>query len=243
VHVTNHLGVAFDVAVERRIVAAPPPPVKIGANVKWVGFTSENVITNTGERAWSDRDGMLSIWILSMFAPSPDTKIIAPFAPGDGPIVNDRYFGKVPAERLVVHESAHVVVMTADGNYRSKIGLPPARARQALGSYSPSLDLLTVVTFSDLKPPGYVNSLWEEQKDPLSGDAVNAYNDGPTEPGKPSLGGFYELETSSPALSLAPKATARHDQTTYHFVGDRAALEPIAESILGVSLTEVLAAR
>ncbi len=258
VHVTNHLGVAFDVAVERRIVAAPapPPPVKIGANVKWVGFTSENVITNTGERAWSDRDGMLSIWILSMFAPSPDTKIIAPFAPGDGPIVNDRYFGKVPAERLVVHESAHVVVMTADGNYRSKIGLPPARARQALGSYSPSLDLLTVVTFSDLKPRGYVNSLWEEQKDPLSGDAVNAYNDGPTEPGKPSLGGFYELETSSPALSLAPKSvagsaaggtaqvsTARHDQTTYHFVGDRAALEPIAETMLGVSLTEVLAAR
>jgi hypothetical protein len=241
VHVTNHDGVAFDVAVERRIVAAPAPPVTIGSNVKWVGFTSENVITNTGARAWSDRDGMISIWILSMFAPSPDTKIIAPFAPGEGPIVNDRYFGKVPAERLVVRD--HFIVMTADGNYRSKIGVPPGRARQAIGSYSPSLDLLTVVTFTDLKPRGYVNSLWEDQKDPLSGDAVNAYNDGPTEPGKPSLGGFYELETSSPALSLAPKASARHDQTTYHFVGDRAALESIAQAMLGVSLAEVVAAR
>jgi hypothetical protein len=245
VKVTNHLGTKFEVAVDRRIVAAsaPPPPVKIAPSVKWVGFTSENTITNMGDRTWSERDGMISIWILSMFAPSADTKIIAPFGEGAGPVVNDRYFGKVPADRLVVHDEARFLTMTADGKYRSKIGVPPARARKALGSYSPSLGLLTVVRFSDLKTSGYVNSLWEEQKDPLGGDAVNAYNDGPTEPGKPSLGGFYELETSSPALSLAPKATARHDQTTYHFVGDRDALEPIAEFMLGASLAEVLAAR
>ncbi|HEY2367206.1 MAG TPA: DUF6786 family protein, partial [Polyangiaceae bacterium] len=167
------------------------------------------------------------------------TKIIVPFGKGEGPIVNDRYFGKVPADRLVVHESEGFITMTADGHYRSKIGVPPARAKQALGSYSASLGLLTVVTFSDLQPRGYVNSLWEDQKDPLTGDAVNAYNDGPTEPGKPSLGGFYELETSSPATPLAPKATLSHDQTTYHFTGDRAALETIAKRMLGVSLADV----
>jgi hypothetical protein len=243
VSVTNHLGTKFEVDVDRRIVPVRDAPMAIAPGVKWVGFTSENAITNRGERAWSERDGMISIWILSMFAPSPDTKIIAPFSSGEGPIVNDRYFGKVPADRLVVREEKGFVVMTADGNYRSKIGIPPARAKQALGSYSPSLGLLTVVTFSDLKPRGYVNSLWEEQKDPLSGDAVNAYNDGPTEPGKPSLGGFYELETSSPALALPPKVTARHDQTTYHFVGDQASLEPIARHMLGVALADVVSAR
>jgi len=104
-----------------------------------------------------------------MFTPSADTKIIVPVGPGEGPVVNDRYFGKVPADRLVVREDDHFLVMTADGKYRSKIGVPPSHARKALGSYSPSLGVLTVVTFSDLKPRGYVNSLWEDQKDPLSG--------------------------------------------------------------------------
>ncbi len=151
--------------------------------------------------------------------------------------MNDRYFGKVPADRLVVNEPKGFLVMTADGKYRSKIGVPPARAKQALGSYSPSLGLLTVVTFSDLKPSGYVNSLWEDQKDPLSGDAVNAYNDGPTEPGKPALGGFYELETSSPGAELPPGGTLVHTHRTFHFTGEREALEPIAKAVLGVSLS------
>ena len=238
VKVTNHLGTKIEVDVDRHIAPAVAP-MQLPAGVKWVGFTSQNVITNRGERPISDRDGLISIWILSMFAPAPDTKVIVPFGKGDGPIVNDRYFGKVPADRLVVHEDKGFITMTADGHYRSKIGVAPARARQALGSYSASLGLLTVVTFSDLQPRGYVNSLWEDQKDPLTGDVVNAYNDGPTEPGKPSLGGFYELETSSPATPLAPKATLRHDQTTYHFMGDRAALETIARHMLGVSLDDV----
>jgi hypothetical protein len=238
VAVMNHLGTKFEVDVDRRIDAAAAP-MDLPAGVTWVGFTSHNAITNHGERPISDKDGLISIWILGMYTPAPDTKIIVPFGKGEGPIVNDRYFGKVPADRLVVHEDKGFMTMTADGHYRSKIGVPPARAKQALGSYSPSLGLLTVVTFSDLQPRGYVNSLWEDQKDPLTGDAVNAYNDGPTEPGKPSLGGFYELETSSPATPLAPRATLRHDQTTYHFMGDRAALETIAQRMLGVSLADV----
>ncbi len=244
VTVTNHLGTRFDVDVDRKIVAVTAPPVPLGPDVKWVGFTSQNAITNRGERAWSERDGLISVWILGMYNPAPDTKIIVPFVTtsgGEGPIVNDRYFGEVPKERLIVQKEKGFVVMTADGHYRSKIGVPPGRAKAALGSYSPSARMLTVVTFSDLQPRGYVNSLWEDQKDPLSGDAVNAYNDGPTEPGKPSLGGFYELETSSPAAALAPKASLRHDQTTYHFVGDRAALEAIAQRMLGVSLSDVVA--
>jgi len=239
VAVTNHLGTKLEVEVDRHIDVAPTP-TELPAGVTWVGFTSRNVITNRGARPISDKDGLISIWILGMYAPAPDTKIIVPFGKGDGPTVNDRYFGKVPAERLVVHEDKGFITMTADGHYRSKIGVPPTRAKQALGSYSPSLGLLTVVTFSDLQPRGYVNSLWEDQKDPLTGDVVNAYNDGPTEPGKPSLGGFYELETSSPATPLAPKATLRHDQTTYHFMGERAALETIAQRMLGVSLADVV---
>ena len=65
---------------------------------------------------------------------------------------------------------------------------------------------------------------------------MNAYNDGPTEPGKPSLGGFYELETSWPAAALAPGETMEHVHTTLHAMGDPASLDGLAKRVLGVAL-------
>jgi hypothetical protein len=38
-----------------------------------VGFQSENRLTNTGKAAWTRRGGLLSIWSMGMFAPSPTT--------------------------------------------------------------------------------------------------------------------------------------------------------------------------
>ena len=68
---------------------------------------------------------------------------------------------------------------------------------------------------------------------------MNSYNDGPTEPGKPSLGGFYELETSSPAAALAPGATLVHTHRTIHVVAQENVLQPAATKALGVSLASV----
>jgi len=109
-----------------------------------------------------------------------------------------------------------------------------------LGSYSAAGQLLTIVRFS--KPAGakrYVNNLWEVSKDPYGGDVSNAYNDGPVEPGKPSLGGFYELESSSPAAALAPGQRLVHTHETYHFTGPREALSTLAVKVLGVSLKDL----
>ena len=144
------------------------------------------------------------------------------------------------ADRLAIRESRGFLLFKCDGRYRSKIGLGPARAKPALGSYSDESKLLTVVLYT--KPPSatrYVNSMWETQKDPYGGDVVNSYNDGPTEPGKPSLGGFYEIETSSPAAELAPGGTLTHVHQTYHFTGPREALDAIARAALGVGLAEI----
>ena len=58
-------------------------------------------------------------------------------------------------------------------------------------------------------------------------------------PGKPSLGGFYEIESSSPAAALAPGESMRHVHTTLHVVGEDAALDVMAVKTLGVSLTEL----
>jgi len=246
-HVVSWSGTAFDVAVERtvrvlqesdvraRFGESPPPG-------KWVAFESDNAITNAGPRPWTRETGLLSIWILGMYAPAADARVVVPFDPaGGGPVVNDAYFGKIAPERLQVHEREGWLGLVGDGQQRGKLGVSPARARAALGSFTPSARLLTLVHYD--RPAqavgGYVNSAWAQQGEPYGGDVVNAYNDGPTEPGKPSLGGFYEIETSSPAAALAPGESMRHVHTTLHVVGDVASLEPLAKRVLGVSLSDV----
>jgi hypothetical protein len=248
--VTSWSGTKFvvDVARSVRLLDASEVSGHLGITlrpgVSWVAFESANQISNAGTTAWTEASGLLSVWILGMFAPAKDARIVIPFDPSAaGPIVNDRYFGKVPADRLVAHEGEGFLVMKGDGEYRAKIGVPAARAKQVAGSYSASESLLTIVQY-DEPPHGaraekYVSSMWETQKDPYGGDVVNAYNDGPTEPGKPSLGGFYELETSSPAAALAPGASVVHTHRTFHFVGEKAQLEMVAKKVLGVSLAEL----
>lgn len=214
---------------------APP------AGVQWVGFRSENRLTNTSTQAWTEAQGLPSIWILGMFNPAPDTRIILPFEKeATGLVVNDSYFGQVGAERLLVNHDKGFVLFKADGRARGKVGLSPSRAKDVLGSYSAPGELLTIVRFT--KPAGatrYVDNSWEISTKPYGGDVSNAYNDGPVEPGKPSLGGFYELESSSPAAALAPHTSLAHTHDTFHFQGPRAALEAIARTSLGVSLADV----
>lgn len=243
----NYAKTRLDLDVTRQLILLSQAQTQdalglaLPSGVRWLGFRSENQITNTGAEAWSEARGLPSVWILGMFNPAPDTRIVLPFEKGgSGELVNDRYFGQVPADRLLVRPEQGFVLFKADGQARGKIGLSPSRAKSALGSYSASGQLLTIVRFS--KPVGatrYVNNLWEVSKQPYGGDVSNAYNDGPVEPGKPSLGGFYELESSSPAAALAPGASLTHTHETYHFSGSPGALEPIAQKVLGVSLADV----
>lgn len=245
-HVTNHLGTSFEVAVQRvvKVLSREDTAARLHVDlpdaVQTVAFETQNRITNTGKEAWTKARGLLSIWILGMYAPSPDAHVVIPFDPSaPGEIVNDRYFGKVPPDRLHVHPQEGFLALTCDGQLRSKIGLRPGRAKSPLASYSASAHLLTLLQYD--RPAGatdYVNSMWEEQKDPYGGDMVNSYNDGPTEPGKPSLGGFYEIESSSPAAALAPGASLVHTHRTFHLVGEHADLEAIARHVLGIGLDD-----
>jgi hypothetical protein len=177
-----------------------------------------------------------------MFNPSPATTIVVPYRSGPeadlGPVVNDAYFGKVPADRLVARDG--VVFFKGDGEHRSKIGLSPERATGILGSYDASRGLLTIVSYTRLADArDYVNSMWEIQKQPYRGDVVNSYNDGPPAPGAKPLGPFYELETSSPAAALEAGGSLNHVHRTFHFQGERADLDALAQKLLGVSLEDV----
>lgn len=248
---TNYSGTQLDLEVRREIRLLSDTDIErelgltVDTTVKSVAFETVNEIKNTGSNPWGKETGLLSIWILGMFNASPATTVVIPFIEGDekmlGPIVNDTYFGKVPAERLMVKEG--VMFFAADANYRSKIGLLPSRSKPVIGSYDTVNRVLTVVQFT--LPKGvtdYVNSMWEIQEEPYGGDAVNSYNDGPPEPGAAQLGRFYELETSSPALALQPGQTGKHIHRTYHFQGSETKLDSIARKTLRVSIEEIKSA-
>jgi hypothetical protein len=248
---TNYSGAFFDVDLRRVVRLLPEADAwarvgqKPAAGVRVVAFESDNRITNAGANPWRKETGLVSVWILGMFQPSPTTTVVVPFKPGTeatlGPKVNDTYFGKVPGDRLLVRDE--VLFFRGDGLYRSKIGIPPARAKSVLGSYDAKGSVLTIVEFN--RPEGatdYVNSMWQIQDKPFGGDAVNSYNDGPPEPGQKPLGPFYELETSSPAAALKPGEALVHTHRTMHFVGNAVALDKIARKTLGVSLDAITTA-
>jgi hypothetical protein len=247
-HLENFSGTKFTVEVRRDIhlLSAAEVEKDLGmapaAGVKTVAYESVNELKNAGKEPWKKDTGLLSIWMLGMFNSSPDTTVVVPFETGPeserGIIVNDTYFGKVPAERLKTADGR--LFFKADAKCRSKIGLSKKRAKPVLGSYDAKNHVLTIVQYTLPKDAtDYVNSMWEIQKDPFSGDVANSYNDGPSKPGGPQMGQFYELESSSPAAALAPGESLTHVHRTFHFVGTEEDLDKIAKAVLGVGVDEI----
>lgn len=238
--VTNWFGTKFNILINRTIQllskkdVARHLNVTLSEGVKVVAFESQNKLTNVGKRAWIKATGLLSIWILGMYNPSPETTVVVPHT-GGAEAVNDSYFGSIPADRLVKRQG--VGFFKADAKARGKIGVAPQFAKPVMGSYDAANGVLTIVQYT--KPEGvldYVNSAWEFLQQPWRGDVVNSYND------DGSLGRFYELESSSPAARLRPGASINHVHRTIHLLGSEADLDPIARTVLGVSLDEIKSA-
>jgi hypothetical protein len=243
----NYSGTLLNIGIERTVslltrkFTGESLGTEIPDSINMVAYQSENVLNNLGKNPWTKDAGMLSVWMLSMLNPSPEVTIFIPYNIATEnkhvKIVHDDYFGKVPSERLMIENG--MIYFKADGKYRSKIGIPPQRASEFSGSYDASRGALTLL-WCDL-PKGrtdYVNSKWEIQEDPFSGDAINAYNDGPVEDGT-QMGPFYELESSSPAAALKPGEKLIHTQRIFHFTGNEADLSRITKKIFGVTLDEV----
>jgi hypothetical protein len=247
---TNYSGTQLNVRVDRevRLLATNEAWNQIqqtpNNKVKVVAFETVNKMSNAGSQPWTKEKGLLSIWILGMFKHSPQTTVAIPIKQGDestlGKPVIDDYFGKVPSERLTVKDG--MVYFKADGQYRSKIGITPQRAKPLLGSYAADTKVLTLVQYnlpSDAPSEPWVNSQWKIQDKPFAGDVANSYNDGPMKPGGKAMGPFYEIETSSPAAALAPGQSITHVHRTIHLVGDEQDLDAIARKTLGVGLEQI----
>jgi hypothetical protein len=245
---TNYSGTHFQVRVDRTVRVLEPTAawaalsVPAMNGVALVAFESNNTLTNAGRAAWRKETGLLSIWILGMFNPSPEATIVIPIKPGSdselGKKVTSDYFGTISPDRLEVTETA--VFLRGDGQFRSKVGINPKRSLGRLGSYDAIHHVLTIVQFD--QPRGttdYVNSLWKLQTDPFGGDAANAYNDGAPAPGAAPMGPFFELESSSPAAALGPGQSLSHTHRTFHLSGPEDQLDAVSRSVLGVSLAQI----
>jgi len=243
----NYSGTNFDVLLKRSVSLLNTEDLKVNLNiqpdssVKWVAFKTNNTLINNGKKAWTKESGTLSIWILSMLNPIENGSAIIPYKSGDnktlGPIATTNYFGEIPADRIKSKDG--ILYFKVDGKHRSKLGLAYKRATTFAGSYDITNKTLTILQLSlPEKEKEYINQLWEVQKEPYKGDAINSYNDGPLENGG-QIGPFYELESSSPAAFLAPSESISHVQRMYHFVGTEQQLDAISMKVLGVSIEQV----
>jgi hypothetical protein len=243
----NASGTNLEIGIERTVKvlskseAEQSLKLQLGDSLNFVAYETENTLTNLGKSGWTEKTGFLSIWLLCMFNPSEQGVVFVPFKSGPeaelGKIVTDDYFGKVPSDRLKVGEG--MLFFKTDGKHRSKIGLSPERALPFCGSYDPVSKVLTLLTYS--KPEGrnrYVNSKWGDQKEPLAGDAVNSYNDGPVADGS-IMGPFYEIESSSPAALLVPGEKIVHKQQIFHLSGSEGELDAITQKLFGTSLMAI----
>lgn len=215
--------------------------ITVDSELKWVGFETENTLTNAGKEKWSKEKGSLCLWTLGMFNPSDSGMVVIPYVEGDekklGKIVTTNYFSEIPADRIKAEKGT--IFFKADGKFRSKIGFSFNRSTTIAGSYDALRKVLTIIKFNKPKQTTqYINQLWEMQKEPFAGDVINAYNDGPLKDGG-QIGPFFELETSSPAAFLSSGEQLSHIQQIYHFVGDEQKLTDISTKLLGVSIAQI----
>ncbi len=248
--VTNMSGFTFDFEIQRRVELRSRSEIEktfdvsLGEDVEAVSHEAFNTITNTGQSPWVAETGLIGLWSLCMNPPADDAVMVIPYKPGDaselGKIVTADYFGKLADDRLVICEEDHLIFLRGDGNFRSKLGLSFGRSRSPIGSWNRSTGTLTIVEFNlpQTAPNGYTNNLWEFQDHPFAGDVINAYNDGPNDSGG-KLGGFFELETISPALALQPEESFTHAPRTTRLSGNRDGLEKISVAVFGVSLSKI----
>jgi hypothetical protein len=204
----NYAGTKLYLKVERNISLLDQAAiqkfldVQPDSMVKSVGIRTDNSITNTGSAAWTPQTGAPCLWNLDMFTPSPGVIIIIPYNENvQGKVATTDYFGQIPADR-VTYKNGHLF-FKADGKSRGKLGMPAIRTKAIAGSYDALNNVLTIALFDVDKKATYLNQEWTPDKDPLVGDAVNAYNDGPLANGT-QMGPFYEIESVSPGAFLKP---------------------------------------
>ena len=99
---TNYSGTVFNIGIKRtiKLISKDDALNRLGLGddpeVSMVAYESINELKNNDSQAWKKETGLLSIWILGMFNPSPGATIIVPYKGNETTlrnVVNDGYFG------------------------------------------------------------------------------------------------------------------------------------------------------
>lgn len=241
----NASDIRFDMGVKRTVSILDRAEIsevlgsEINERLNVISYCSDNVLSNEGAAAWTEKTGMPSIWMLGLFNPTPTTTVFIPYNKEcKGKLVKDDYFGKIPSDRLVLEDG--MLYFKIDGKCRTKLGLPPTSAVGYAASYDTEKSVLTILKYIGPEEDAlYVNSQWGEQENPFDGDVINSYNDGPTEDGT-IMGPFYEIEASSPAAKLAPGESLSHIQYTTHIQGDKELIAGLVKELFGVELEKII---
>jgi hypothetical protein len=241
----NYAGTTLNLQIDRDIEMLEAVDVKnnlgidLDTKVKSVAFHTTTTLTNTGTKAWDKQTGAPCIWNLDMFSPSPKTITVVPYNDGAGKVATTDYFGEIPKDRITMKND--ILLFKADGKSRGKLGMQAARTKKLAGNYDGENNILTIIQFDADPSSTYLNQEWRTDRDPFTGDAVIAYNDGPLADGS-QMGPFFELESVSPAAFLKPNEKLTHNHSVFHFTGDKDELNTIALKTLGISLADIQAA-
>jgi len=247
--ITNYLGTHFKLDVDRtiKLISLEDASLILDLNIEdevdMVAYSTENRITNLNDFEWTSQTGTICIWMLDMFNCATKALTIIPFNKGEekelGAVATTDYFGEIPKDRIKIKDN--VLYFKTDGKNRNKLGLNAKRSKSIAANYDADSHRLTITTFDVAKDGIYLNQEWNTNKNPLKGDAMNAYNDGPLEDGS-IMGPFLEIESCSPGAFIKPNEKLTHKHSVFHFIGDDKELDKITRKLLGVSIEQIKSA-
>lgn len=232
----NAENYVFNIEVERTISLLTKAGIEknlgisLAESTAFVGFSAESTVTNISQAPFQKENGLIAIWELGCMLTSPDNVVIIPLSQSTDSI--NSYFGEIEGRMQLKND---IVFYKVDALGINKIGIPPQYCKNVMGSYSPSNQLLNIVTFSFENDSLYVNSI-PKNTAPYEGDVINIFNGVVDE--KLDLP-FYEFESSSSAKELKPNEKMYHWQRTYHFEGTEVELNVIAKRVLGGGLADI----
>ncbi|MFY0687485.1 MAG: hypothetical protein JXQ90_09985 [Cyclobacteriaceae bacterium] len=241
-HLVNWMGTEFDLQIARKIRMLDRNRAErmlgmiIPPQQQFVAYESAHTLTNSGSEKWDRSTGLATVWSAGLFAGSPQSVVIIPLTQQADLERIFQYFGPLDSSRLVLKNN--VLLFKTDGNYRSKIGVPPELAPAVYGAYDPGVGRLTIVQYKKDTSNLYFNSRVTVQDEPYRGEVVPVYNNGSMDYTPQSQSTFYELESTAAMKELAPGETIDHFHRIYHFGGDITKLNKTSTQLLGITLEE-----
>jgi hypothetical protein len=243
----NAAGTQFEIDIERtiRIQDSCPYILACDTHVDFVGFQTENRITNVSSRPINRETGVLAAWTLGQYVNGCRCAVVVPVRVGSdaamGEPIRLEYVagvcsdGCLPPKRVRVHNE--YALINADGNHRLKVGFAARRATNRMGSLDLDTEELNINDFDFYPEYSYVAPYWRHlsPEEMYDGEASSVYCDGPDQTGGPR-GAFYELEALSPALVLKPGESFVHRNRVYHLRSNRACVDSILMRFLGASV-------